>query len=437
MIERYSTPEMAALFSDTARFARYLEIELHALDAQAKYGAVPQAAAAACRTRAPQVDERFVRAITEREVVTNHDVAAFVDVAQDRIGGPEAAWLHHGLTSSDVVDTAWCAMLRDAAELIDSALGALLDVLVREARAHRATVMVGRTHGIHAEPTTFGAKVALWALQVDRDRRRMKAARYTIAVCKLSGAVGTYSNIDPRVEDEVAKALNLRAVPATQVISRDRHAEFLAACASIASTIEMIAVELRHLQRTEVAEVREGFAVGQKGSSAMPHKRNPISAETLSGLARVVRGNLQAGLQNVALWHERDISHSSVERIILPDTAQLTYYMTKRLTRLVATWEVDVDQMRTNLELTHGAVFSQSVLLALVEAGLGRDAAYRLVQEASRRAHDSHRHLREVLAESTEVPAVLDAARLTQLFAVQRVLRHADRAVAALDELSA
>jgi len=378
-----------------------------------------------------------VRAVTEREVVTNHDVAAFVDVAQDRIGGPEAAWLHHGLTSSDVVDTAWCAMLRDAAELIDSALGALLDVLVREARAHRATVMVGRTHGIHAEPTTFGAKVALWALQVDRDRRRMKAARYTIAVCKLSGAVGTYSNIDPRVEDEVAKALNLRAVPATQVISRDRHAEFLAACASIASTIEMIAVELRHLQRTEVAEVREGFAVGQKGSSAMPHKRNPISAETLSGLARVVRGNLQAGLQNVALWHERDISHSSVERIILPDTAQLTYYMTKRLTRLVATWEVDVDQMRTNLELTHGAVFSQSVLLALVEAGLGRDAAYRLVQEASRRAHDSHRHLRNVLAESTEVTAALDAARLTQLFDVQRVLRHADRAVAALDELSA
>ncbi|NDF72450.1 MAG: hypothetical protein EB138_05715 [Actinobacteria bacterium] len=240
-----------------------------------------------------------------------------------------------------------------------------------------------------------------------------------------------------RVEDEVAKALNLRAVPATQVISRDRHAEFLAACASIASTIEMIAVELRHLQRTEVAEVREGFAVGQKGSSAMPHKRNPISAETLSGLARVVRGNLQAGLQNVALWHERDISHSSVERIILPDTAQLTYYMTKRLTRLVATWEVDVDQMRTNLELTHGAVFSQSVLLALVEAGLGRDAAYRLVQEASRRAHDSHRHLRDVLAESTEVTAALDGPRLTQLFEVQRVLRHADRAVAALDELSA
>jgi adenylosuccinate lyase len=378
-----------------------------------------------------------VRAITEREAVTNHDVAAFVDVTQDRIGGAEAAWLHHGLTSSDVVDTAWCAMLRDAAELIDSALGALQDVLVREARAHRATVMVGRTHGIHAEPTTFGAKVALWALQVDRDRRRMKAARYTIAVCKLSGAVGTYSNIDPRVEDEVAKALNLRAVPATQVISRDRHAEFLAACASIASTIEMIAVELRHLQRTEVAEVREGFAVGQKGSSAMPHKRNPISAETLSGLARVVRGNLQAGLQNVALWHERDISHSSVERIILPDTAQLTYYMTKRLTRLIATWEVDAEQMRTNIELTHGAVFSQSVLLALVEAGLGRDAAYRLVQEASRRAHESRRHLREVLAESSEVTAVLDAARLTQIFDVQRVLQHADRAVAALDELSA
>ena len=263
----------------------------------------------------------------------------------------------------------------------------------------------------------------------------MKAAIYTIAVCKLSGAVGTYSNIDPRVENDVAAALGLRAVPATQVISRDRHAEFLSACASIASTIEMIAVELRHLQRTEVGEVREGFGAGQKGSSAMPHKRNPISAETLSGLARVVRGNLQAGLQNVALWHERDISHSSVERIILPDTAQLTYYMIKRLTRLVVRWEVDEVRMRENLELTRGSVFSQSVLLALVEAGLGRDIAYRLVQDASRRSYESQRHLREVLADSPEVCGALDTRRLDQVFDLQRVLRHADRAVVALDEL--
>ncbi|MEY3483146.1 MAG: adenylosuccinate lyase [Actinomycetota bacterium] len=256
MIERYSLPEMDAIFSDAARFARYLDIELHALDGQAAIGVVPTAAAAACRARAPKIDPAFVAAVSEREAVTNHDVAAFVDVVQERIGGPDAAWLHHGLTSSDVVDTAWCAMLRDSAELIDSALGELIAALVGQARAHRDTAMIGRTHGMHAEPTTFGAKVALWALQVDRDRRRMKAARYTISVCKLSGAVGTYSNIDPRVEQHVAAAMGLRAVPATQVISRDRHAEFLSACAGIASTIEMIAVELRHLQRTEVSAPR-------------------------------------------------------------------------------------------------------------------------------------------------------------------------------------
>jgi len=435
MIERYSLPEMDAVFSDVARFTRYLEIELHAVDAQAALGVVPASAAAACRARAPRVDEAFVRAVSDREAVTNHDVAAFVDVVQERIGGAEASWVHHGLTSSDVVDTAWCAMLRDAAELIDAALGELIAVLVREARAHRTTPMIGRTHGIHAEPTTFGAKVALWALQVDRDRRRMKSAHYTMSVCKLSGAVGTYSNVDPRVEEHVATAMGLRAVPATQVVSRDRHAEFLSACASIAGTVEMIAVELRHLQRTEVSEVREGFAVGQKGSSAMPHKRNPISAETLSGLARVVRGNLQAGLQNVALWHERDISHSSVERIILPDTATLACYMVQRLTRLVSHWEVDVERMRHNLDLTNGAIYSQSVLLALVEAGMSRDTAYRIVQEATRRAYDTRAHLQEVLKALPEVGAVLDAKRLASAFDALRVLRHAGRAVDALSEI--
>ena len=435
MIERYSLPEMDAIFSDAARFARYLAIELHALDGQAAIGAVPTAAAAACRSRAPKIDPAFVAAVSEREAVTNHDVAAFVDVVQERIGGPDAAWLHHGLTSSDVVDTAWCAMLRDSAELIDSALGELIAALVGQARAHRDTAMIGRTHGMHAEPTTFGAKVALWALQVDRDRRRMKSARYTISVCKLSGAVGTYSNIDPCVEQHVAAAMGLRAVPATQVISRDRHAEFLSACAGIASTIEMIAVELRHLQRTEVSEVREGFAPGQKGSSAMPHKRNPISAETLSGLARVVRGNLQAGLQNVALWHERDISHSSVERIILPDTATLTCYMVKRLGRLVANWEVDVERMSTNLEHTRGAIYSQSVLLALVEAGFSRDAAYRLVQDATKRAHETRTHLREVLASAPEISAKMSGSALDKAFDLRRVLVHASRAIDALNEL--
>jgi adenylosuccinate lyase len=429
VIERYSLPEMDAIFSDVARFSRYLEIELHALDGQAALGVVPVAAAAACRARAPKVDEAFVRAVDEREAVTNHDVAAFVDVVQDHIGLPEAAWVHHGLTSSDVVDTAWCSMLRDAAELIDAALAELIGVMVREASAHRNTPMIGRTHGIHAEPTTFGAKVALWALQLDRDRRRMKSAHFTMSVCKLSGAVGTYSNIDPQVEAHVARAMGLRAVPATQVVSRDRHAEFLSACASVATTIEMVAVELRHLQRTEVSEVREGFAQGQKGSSAMPHKRNPISAETLSGLARVVRGNLQAGLQNVALWHERDISHSSVERIILPDTATLTCYMVKRLTRLVANWEVDAEQMRTNLELTRGAIFSQSVLLALVEAGLSRDVAYRIVQDSARRSHETGNHLRDVVTALPEVTSILAPKALADAFDLDRVVQHAGRAV--------
>lgn len=435
MIERYSMPEMDAIFSDAARFARYLEIELHALEGQAVVGVVPTAVAQTCRARAPRIDDAFVRAVGEREALTNHDVAAFVDVVQQRIGGAEAAWIHHGLTSSDVVDTAWCAMLRDAAELIDSALGELIAVLVREARTHRDTPMVGRTHGIHAEPTTFGAKVALWALQVDRDRRRMKSARYTISVCKLSGAVGSYSNIDPRVEAHVAQAMSLRAVPATQVVSRDRHAEFLSACASIASTIEMIAVELRHLQRTEVSEVREGFTAGQKGSSAMPHKRNPISAETLSGLARVVRGNLQAGLQNVALWHERDISHSSVERIILPDTATLVLYMTKRLGRIVSGWEVDGARMLENLEHTRGAIFSQSVLLRLVESGIGRDDAYRIVQDAARQSATSRTQLRDVLASMPEVASHLTKDALDAAFDLQSMLAQASRPVDALAEL--
>lgn len=435
MIERYSLPEMEAIFSDTARFSRYLDIELHALDGQVACGVVPAVAAQVCRARAPRVDEEFVRAVSLRESTTNHDVAAFVDVVQERIDAPEAAWVHHGLTSSDVVDTAWCSMLRDAADLIDAALGDLIDVVVREARTHRNAVMIGRTHGIHAEPTTFGAKVALWALQLDRDRRRLRAARYSIAVCKLSGAVGTYSNIDPRVETHVAAALQLRAVPATQVISRDRHAEFLAACASIAGTIEMIAIELRHLQRTEISEVHEGFGAGQKGSSAMPHKRNPISAETLSGLARVVRGNLQAGLQNVALWHERDISHSSVERIILPDTATLTCYMVKRMTKLVDNWEVDTQRMRTNLELTHGAIFSQSVLLALVSAGFGRDDAYRVVQQAARRSQETGEHLRHVLETTAELSAAVSADALDKAFDVQRMLAHATRSVDALVEI--
>ena len=434
MIDRYSLPEIAEIFSDRSKFARYLEIELLATEAQAKLGVVPQTDAQTCRAKAPLVDDAFVHKIAERELVTDHDVAAFVDVVQSAIGMPAGAWIHHGLTSTDVVDTAWCWMLKDGAELILGAMNELITKLQELAQQHRDSVMIGRTHGIHAEPTTFGAKVALWALQVDRDRARMRAAREAIAVCKLSGAVGTYSNISPDVEAHVAKSLGLVAVPATQVVARDRHAEFLWACASLGSTIEAIAVELRHLQRTEVSEVREGFKAGQKGSSAMPHKRNPISAETLTGLSRVLRSNLQTGLQNVALWHERDISHSSAERIVLPDSAMLAYYVTKRLTRVLANLEVDTQRMVDNLSSSFGVVFSQPVLLALVDSGLSRDDAYRIVQEDAALAWNQRQQLRNVLENDKRV--TLSSKQLDDAFDLRRSLVHTSKTLDAAAQIA-
>ncbi len=433
MIQRYTLPEMAAIFTDAARFGRYLEIELLATEAHNKLGVVPDVDMAQCRSNAPVVDDSFVQAVSDREAVTDHDVAAFVDVVQAAIGSPAGDWIHYGLTSSDVVDTAWCWMLREAADLLIDASADLLRTLVALAGAHRDTVMIGRTHGIHAEPTTFGAKVALWALQVDRDRRRLRAAREAVAVCKLSGAVGTYSNIDPAVEQHVAAALGLTAVPATQVIARDRHAEYLYACASVGTTMELIAVELRHLQRTELSEVQEGFRAGQKGSSAMPHKRNPISAETISGLSRVLRGNLQAGMQDVALWHERDISHSSVERIVLPDSSLLAYYVLRRMERLLANLQVFPARMLANLESSHGLVFSQPVLLSLVHAGLGRDTAYRIVQEHAVRAWDEGRSFRELLEGDPRVTVAAEA--LDEAFDLARSTRHAGAAVDAAREI--
>lgn len=434
MIPRYALPEMAAVFSDTARFGRWLEIELLATDAHVDLGVVPAADAAACRDRAPVIDDAFVQAVLDREAVTDHDVAAFVDVVQSTIGAPAGAWIHYGLTSSDVVDTAWCWMLRDAADLLIAASTELLATVRDLALRHRDTVMIGRTHGVHAEPTTFGAKVALWALQIGRDRERLRAARDAVAVCKLSGAVGTYSNIDPSVERFVGERLGLTPVPATQVIARDRHAEYLWACAAVGATMELIAVELRHLQRTEVREAQEGFKPGQKGSSAMPHKRNPISAETISGLSRVLRGNLQAGLQDVALWHERDISHSSVERIILPDSSLLAHYVMTRGRRLLAGLDVFADRMQANLDASHGLVFSQPVLLALVQAGLTRDAAYRIVQDNAMTAWDEGRDFRSLLEADDRVTVPTEV--LDEAFDLQRSLRHIDAVFAALDELA-
>jgi adenylosuccinate lyase len=381
------------------------------------------------------VDANFVAEVSERERVTDHDVAAFVDVVQQRIGMPAAAWIHHGLTSSDVVDTAWCWMLRDAATLIDKALVDFYEALVTLANKHRATAMIGRTHGIHAEPTTFGAKVALWALQVRRDRDRLSLATKRISVCKLSGAVGTYSNIDPQVEKYVGNELGLAPVPATQVIARDRHAEYLWACASIGTTIETIAVELRHLQRTEVNEVREGFSAGQKGSSAMPHKRNPISSETLTGLSRVLRANLQVGLQDVALWHERDISHSSAERIVLPDSSMLAYYVLHRATKLVTNLEVDNAQMLRNLNSTHGVVFSQSVLLLLVASGMSRDEAYRLVQELAAKAISTGTNFKEMLVSDSRIK--LSPQKLDEAFDLNSALKRSQLVFDALNSADA
>jgi len=424
---------MAAIFTDEARMQRWVEVEVSVLEALASAGVASADHAATCRANAPTVDAAFVRDVAERERVTDHDVAAFVDVLQQKVGMPHGAWLHHGLTSTDVVDTAQCWALRDAADLLIEAQSDLIEVLIELARAHRDTPMIGRTHGIHAEPTTFGAKVALWALQLDRDRQRMMEARANIAVCKLSGAVGTYSNITPEVEAQVADHLGLIPVPATQVIARDRHAEYLWACASTATTLESIAVELRHLQRTEVGEVREGFKSGQKGSSAMPHKRNPIAAETITGLSRVVRSHLTVGLQDVALWHERDISHSSAERIVLPDASLATHYMLRRMVRLIAGLEVDTEKMRTNLDMLNGVVFSQSVLLKLVEAGATRDDAYRIVQAAAATAMAESRSFRSVLEQNSSLG--LTTAQIDEAFDVKRVLRHASRAVEALDHL--
>jgi adenylosuccinate lyase len=434
VIERYSPPEMVAIFADTARFSRYLEIEILVVEAWEELGVAPAGSAEACRTRAPKIDDAFVAAVAEREVITNHDVAAFVDVVQQAIGGPEAAWIHYGLTSTDVVDTAWCSLMNEAAGLLDQAATDLLAVLVGMADTHRNSVMIGRTHGIHAEPTTFGATCALWALQVERDRERLRAARAGIAVGKLSGAVGTYSNIDPSIEAFVCARLGLTPTPATQVVARDRHAAYLYACATIGTTIELIAVNLRHLQRTEVSEVQEGFRPGQKGSSAMPHKRNPISAETLTGLSRVLRGNMLAGFENVALWHERDISHSSVERVVVPDSSTLAYYVLKRLKNLLTGLQVDTARMRENIASSHNVVFSQPVLLALISNGYTRDEAYRIVQENAAKAWAERTDFR-VLMEADPRAGALSKGSLDEAFDLDRAVLGASRTVAAVRDL--
>ncbi|MGD0054218.1 MAG: adenylosuccinate lyase [Acidimicrobiales bacterium] len=431
MIPRYSPKDVAELFSDEHRFDTMVEVELLCAEALVELGALDQGIASAMRERRPVVDGAFVADVEERERVTNHDTAAFVDVLQDRIGMPEGAWIHFGLTSSDVVDTALCRNLASAMDIVITEATALRDALTRRAVESIDWPILGRTHGMHAEPTTFGAKFSLFALALQRDLERSAQARTAIAVGKLSGAVGTFSNIDPAVEEYVCTRLGLVGVPSTQVIARDRHAQVLYACAALGTSIEQFALEVRHLARSEVGEMQERFAPGQKGSSVMPHKRNPVASERLCGLARVLRGYLQAGLEDVALWHERDISHSSVERVVLPDALMLTVYMLRQATSLADGLVLNRERALENLNVNSlGMVFSQSVLLALVDAGLTRDEAYRIVQSAAQQALEERRGLREVIEADRTLP--LSAEVLDRAFDSERLLEHRGRFLDAL-----
>ena len=431
MIPRYSPKDVAALFSDENRFDTMLEVELLAAEGLAAEGVLPKDEVAKLRSRRPVIDAAFVKEVDERELITNHDTAAFVDLVQAKIGMPEGAWIHYGLTSSDVVDTALCHTITRAMDIVITEATALRDALTARAKESVDMPITGRTHGMHAEPTTYGAKFALFALQVQRDIERAKNARTAIAVGKLSGAVGTYSNIDPKVEAYVCEKLGLSPVPATQVIARDRHAEVLYACAALGTSMEQFALEVRHLARTEVGEASEPFGKGQKGSSAMPHKRNPVLSERLCGLARVLRGYLQAGLEDVALWHERDISHSSVERIVMPDALQLTVYMLRKATGLASGLVLNPERALENLNVNSlGLVLWQSVLLALVDSGMSRDDAYRIVQAAAGKAGETRTNFRDIIEAD---PAVkLSKEVIANAFDAQRLLAHRARFVDAL-----
>jgi adenylosuccinate lyase len=408
---------MAQVWSDERKLASWLEVELAALDAWAELGAVPAEAARAVRAaaEAPAPEQ-----VEELERKTGHDLAAFVDAVQARLG-EEGRWLHYGLTSSDVVDTGLALQIREAGKLLRDGLDRALAAVVERADEHRATLCIGRTHGVHAEPITFGLKLAGWAFELDRGRVRLDQALEGMRIGKLSGAVGTYSATDPELERIACERLGLDAEPvSTQIVARDRHAELLGALALLAASLERFALEIRHLARTEVREVQEPFASGQKGSSAMPHKRNPVVAERICGLARVVRATAVVGLENVALWHERDISHSSAERVALPDAFLALDYMLDRFAWLIEGLVVRPERMRANLEASHGLFFSQRVLLALVDSGLGRDDAYQLVQEQALRAWDEELDFRtlvetdERIASRIDVGSVFDLAPYTR-----------------------
>jgi adenylosuccinate lyase len=431
VIARYARPAMTRVWSDEARLGRMLDVELAALDGWAAIGVVEQAVVDRIRETAQVPSPQLVE---ELERTTNHDVAAFVDAVSGQLGD-DGRWFHYGLTSSDVLDTALSLAVQDAGALVLAGLDRAFRAVVARAEDERETLCMGRTHGVHAEPTTFGLKLAGWAFALERDRVRIERALAGLRVGKLSGAVGQYAAIDPEVERIACERLGLDPAPSsTQILQRDRHAELLSMLALVASSLDRFALEIRHLARTEVREVEEPFGRGQKGSSAMPHKRNPITAERICGLARIVRANAVVGLENVALWHERDISHSSAERIAIPDSFLALDYMLDRFAWLVEGLVVRRERMRTNVDSSHGLFFSQRLLLALVESGLGRDAAYRLVQRHAMRAWDEELDFRELVCSDTEIAGRVD---LEHVFSLDAYTAHVDTVFERLRALAA
>jgi adenylosuccinate lyase len=422
MIERYSRPGMAAVWSQENKFRAWLDVEILAAEAWAELGVVPRDAAAEIRKKA-SCDPRRVEEI-ERE--TRHDVIAFLTNVGEHVG-PSARFLHWGLTSSDMLDTAMASLMKQAMDMILADVDSLLEVIRRRAFEHKDTAMIGRSHGIHAEPVTFGVKLAVWYDEMKRNRRRLDAARETIAYGKISGAVGTFAHVDPRVEAYVCERLGLKPAPAsTQIIQRDRYAEVFCALAVLAGSVEKMATEVRHLQRTEVLEAEEYFRPGQKGSSAMPHKRNPILAENLCGLARLVRSCAAPALENIALWHERDISHSSVERVIVPDTFIAADFMLGRMTGLLERLVVYPERMQQNLNLLKGLIFSQQVLLTLTQRGVSREEAYRIVQKRAMEVWEGKGTFKERLLDDIDLAGYLSHDEIESIFDLNYHLKHVD-----------
>jgi adenylosuccinate lyase len=419
MIERYSLSPMRELWTEEAKYRRWLDVELAVVDALAELGEIPRDAAQTIRSRAALDIPRA----KEIEKTIGHDVLAFVRMLEEK-AGPEGRFIHRGLTSYDVVDTARSLAMKRGLEILGQELNKLLDVLKRRALEHKMTVMVGRTHGMHAEPITFGLKLLLWYAELQRDRERLEAAKETIAVGKISGSVGTYANVDPKVEEIVCEKLGLRPAPiSNQVLQRDRHAQVLTALAITAGTIEKMATEIRSLHRTEIAEVREGRP---HGSSSMPHKQNPSTSETLSGLARIVRMNALAALENMPVWHEQDLSRSSVERVIIPDSFLVLHYMLARMTVVIAHLRIDAERMRKNLELSRGAIFSQAVLLKLIDKGMARTEAHELLREKALESERTGKHLQELLQGDERVRSHLSAEELDELLDVKNHLKHVE-----------